>query len=420
MTGYDPIFAEYESVVRSYPRSFPTTFTRAKGSIMYDSEGREFIDFFDGAGALNYGHNNDYIKDRVIDYLRNDGILHALDMQTVPKAEFIETLETKLLKPRGLNYKVMFCGPTGTNSIEAALKLSRKVKHRSTVWAMMGCFHGMTLGALSLTSQKADRAGAGVPLNNVVHIPAPYMFPELDTIKYMETLLSDDHSGCDVPAALFLETVQAEGGIHVFSEEWLRDVRAFCDRHDILLVVDDIQVGCARTGSFFSFERAGIVPDMVCLSKSIGAIGLPMAIVLFKPEYDIWAPGEHNGTFRGLQLAFVAAKAGIEFMLENNIENEVRRKEAIVRDFLEKNVKGSPVVREIRGLGLIWALETGSGDTAKALGKYCFEHGLIAEKCSRDGGALKLMPALTIPDEQLLRGLEIVRDAVRSLEKDQR
>ena len=416
MTVYDPIFEEYESVVRSYPRSFPTTFTKAKGSCMYDSEGREFIDFFDGAGALNYGHNNDYIKDRVIDYLREDGILHALDMQTVPKAEFIETFETKVLKPRGLDYKIMFCGPTGTNSIEAALKLSRKVKSRPTVWAMMGCFHGMTLGALSLTSQREDRAGAGLPLNNVVHIPAPYMFPELDTIKYMETLLSDDHSGCDLPAALFLETVQAEGGIHVFSELWLRVVRSFCDRHDILLVVDDIQVGCARTGNFFSFERAGIVPDMVCLSKSIGAIGLPMAIVLFKPEYDIWSPGEHNGTFRGLQLAFVAAKAGIEFMLDNKIEQEVKRKEKIVSEYLDKYIAPSEHIREVRGIGLIWALETGSGETAKELGRYCFEHGLIAEKCSRDGGALKLMPALTIPDDLLLKGLETVRAAVESLD----
>lgn len=416
MTVYDPIFEEYESVVRSYPRSFPTTFTKAKGSCMYDSEGREFIDFFDGAGALNYGHNNDYIKDRVIDYLREDGILHALDMQTVPKAEFIETFETKVLKPRGLDYKIMFCGPTGTNSIEAALKLSRKVKSRPTVWAMMGCFHGMTLGALSLTSQREDRAGAGLPLNNVVHIPAPYMFPELDTIKYMETLLSDDHSGCDLPAALFLETVQAEGGIHVFSEQWLRDVRSFCDRHDILLVVDDIQVGCARTGNFFSFERAGIVPDMVCLSKSIGAIGLPMAIVLFKPEYDIWSPGEHNGTFRGLQLAFVAAKAGIEFMLDNKIEQEVKRKEKIVSEYLDKYIAPSEHIREVRGIGLIWALETGRGETAKKLGRYCFEHGLIAEKCSRDGGALKLMPALTIPDDLLLKGLETVRAAVESLD----
>lgn len=415
MTEYDKIFSEYESEVRSYPRSFPTTFTRAKGSIMYDSEGREFIDFFDGAGALNYGHNNEYIKKRLIDYLAGDGIIHALDMQTVPKAEFIETLEEKILKPRGLDYKVMFCGPTGTNAIEASLKLARKVKKRSTVWAMMGCFHGMTLGSLSLTSQKADRAGAGIPLNGVVHIPAPYMFPELDTIKYMETLIADDHSGTEVPAALFLETVQAEGGIHVFSEEWLREVRAFCDRHDILMVVDDIQVGCARTGGFFSFERAGIVPDMVAMSKSIGAIGMPMAIVLFRPEMDIWAPGEHNGTFRGCQLSFVAARAGLEFMLENHIEDEVRRKEKIVHDFLAENVKDLPGVVEIRGLGLIWGIEFGDGDVAKRVGRYCFEHGLIAEKCSRGSGALKLMPALTIPDEQLIRGLEIVRAAVESI-----
>lgn len=415
MTEYDTIFTEYESEVRSYPRSFPTTFTKAKGSWMYDSEGNAFIDFFDGAGALNYGHNNDYIMDKIKDYIAGDGIIHALDMQTVPKAELIDTLENRVLKPRGLDYKVMFCGPTGTNSIEAALKLARKVKKRATVWAFMGCFHGMTLGALSLTSQAGDRAGAGVPLNNVVHIPSPYMFPELDVIKYMETLINDDHSGSEVPAAIFIETVQAEGGIHVFSVEFLKDLRAFCDKYGILLVVDDIQVGCARTGTYFSFERAGIVPDMVTMSKSIGAVGMPMAIVLFRPELDIWAPGEHNGTFRGCQLAFVAAKAGLEFMLDEHVEAEVKRKEKIVSDFLKENLENDPNVKEIRGIGLIWAVEFGSGAVAKKVGKYCFEHGLIAEKCSRDGGALKILPALTIPDDMLIKGLEIIRDAVKAL-----
>lgn len=191
----------------------------------------------------------------------------------------------------------------------------------------MGCFHGMTLGSLALTSDKESRQGAGVNLENVTHIPAPYMFKELDTIKYMQTLLDDDHSGVEKPAALIIETVQAEGGIWVFEKQWLKDVRKFCTDNDILLIVDDIQVGCARSGTFFSFERAGIVPDMVALSKSIGGYGMPFALTLIKPELDIWTPGEHNGTFRGNQLAIVAAKAGLEFMKENKIEEEVQRKE---------------------------------------------------------------------------------------------
>ena len=310
------VFETYESEVRSYCRIFDEELDYAKGSIIKDVNGNEYIDFFDGAGALNYGHNNDYIKEKIIKYLQEDRIIHALDMYTKAKEEFINCFEEKVLKKKGLNYKIQFPGPTGTNTVEAALKLARKVKKRNNIWCLMGCFHGMTLGALALTSDKGSRAGAGINLENVVHIPAPYMFKELDTINYMQTLLDDDHSGIEKPAAIILETVQAEGGVYVLDEDYLRGVREFCDKNDILMIVDDIQVGCARTGHFFSFERAEIVPDMVCLSKSIGGYGMPFALTLIKPELDIWEPGEHNGTFRGNQLAIVAAKAGIEFMIE--------------------------------------------------------------------------------------------------------
>ena len=177
------VFENYESEVRSYCRSFPAVFTTSKGSIMKDENGKEYIDFFCGAGALNYGHNNDYIKEKMVAYLMSDGIMHSMDMMTVPKKEFLQFFEEKVLQPRGLNFKVMFPGPTGTNGVEAALKLARKVKKRNQIWALMGCFHGMTLGALSLTSDAGSRGGAGVCLNDVTHIPAPYMFPELDTIK---------------------------------------------------------------------------------------------------------------------------------------------------------------------------------------------------------------------------------------------
>ena len=411
MSNYDSVFETYESEVRSYSRNMPATFIRAKGSYMYDSDGKEYIDFFNGAGALNYGHNNDYIKGKILEYLANDGIIHGLDMQTGAKAEFITTLEERLLKPRGLDYKVQFTGPTGTNAIEAALKLARKVKKRTDVWCLMGCFHGMTMGALSMTSQRDDRNGAGVPLNYVQHIPAPYMFPELDTIKYMETLLEDDHSGVSRPAALVIETTQIEGGIWVMDTQWLKDVRKFCDDNDILLIVDDIQIGCGRSGRFFSFERAGIVPDMVALSKSIGGFGLPLAILLFKPELDLWKPGEHNGTFRGNQLAFVGGKAGIEFMLDNHIEDEVQRKSAIVKDFLVNEIKPLGKDIDIRGIGLCWAIDVHSGDVSKKIARRCFNNGLVLERSGRGSSSVKVMPALTIPDDALMKGLVILKAA---------
>ena len=221
------VFEQHESEVRSYCRKFPAVFDKAENEFMYDTDGNQYLDFFCGAGSLNYGHNNDYIREKVIDYLMNKGIVHSMDMYTVSKGDFIEFFEDKVLKPRNLNYKIMFAGPTGTNATEAALKLARKVTGRSNIFALMGCFHGMSLGALSLTTERAAREGAGVGLDDVTHIPAPYMFPELDTIKYMERLLQDDHSGIEKPAALIIETVQAEGGIEVLSVDWLQRARAF-------------------------------------------------------------------------------------------------------------------------------------------------------------------------------------------------
>ncbi len=407
------IFEKYESEVRSYCRVFNEVLDYAKGSIIKDTNGKEYIDFFCGAGAVNYGHNNDYIKEKVINYLNNDRIMHALDMYTKAKEDFIEYFETQILEPRELNYKIQFPGPTGTNAVEAALKLARKVKQRSNIWCLMGCFHGMTLGSLALTSDKESREGAGIELSNVTHIPAPYMFKNLDTIEYMQTLLDDDHSGIEKPAALILETVQAEGGIWVFENEWLQRVREFCTKNDILLIVDDIQVGCARTGTFFSFERANIIPDMVVLSKSIGGYGMPFALTLFKPELDKWLPGEHNGTFRGNQLAIVAAKAGLEFMKENNIEKEVQRKQEIVKKFLETEVKPISKDFEIRGIGLIWGIETHNGVLAKKISTECFKAGLIVERAGRDNSVVKLMPALTIDDATLLKGLNILKDTIK-------
>lgn len=409
-------FEEYESQVRSYCRNFPTVFTTAKGSFLYDEDGKEYIDFFCGAGGLNYGHNNEYIKEKVLEYLRSDGVMHALDMYTAPKREFLEFYEEKILKPRGLNYKIQFPGPTGTNAVEAALKLARKVTGRNNVFAMMGGFHGMTLGSLALTTDASSRAGAGVPLYNVTHIPAPYMFPELDTIHYMETLLTDDHSGVEKPAAIVLETVQADGGINPFPVEWLQRVRALCDKYDILMIVDDIQVGCARTGWFFSFERAGIVPDIVTQSKSIGGYGMPFALVLIKPELDIWSPGEHNGTFRGYQLSMVAAKAGLEVMLDEHVEDKVRGQEKIIAQYMDEITALDPARVRTRGIGFIWGVDLyhcdPEGKASKQVLDLCFQNGLIVERVGRGNAVVKVMPDLLIGEATLRRGLDILKNAV--------
>lgn len=407
-------FEKYESAVRSYCRNFPAVFNRAKGAMMYDEEGNAYIDFFCGAGALNYGHNNDYIKNAMIQYLQSDGVLHGMDMYTPAKRAFLDTLQELILKPRELNYRVMCCGPTGTNAVEAALKLARKVTGRSNVWAFMGCFHGMTLGSLALTTEAYARDASGVSLGNCTHIPAPYMFPELDVIQYMQRLLDDDHSGVAKPAALVMETVQAEGGVYPFSAQFLRDCRKFCDDNDILLIVDDIQAGCGRTGTFFSFERGGIKPDMVTLSKSIGGIGMPMALLLIDPDKDIWKPAEHNGTFRGNQLAFVAGKAAIEYMVEHKLYEEAARKGEMIDRFIREEILPLDERLSHRGIGMVWGVdcEKLGGDVfSRKVIAACFRRKLIIERAGRDSCVVKMMPTLVMEDDILMQGLNIVKEA---------
>lgn len=418
MSANIDVFEKNESGVRSYCRKFPKEFTHARNAILTDTDGNEYIDFFAGAGAINYGHNNPYIKAAVINYLSEDHIIHALDMYTEAKEQFISTLMDTVLRPRRLEYKVMCCGSTGTNAVEAAIKLARKVKRRTNIFAFTGAFHGMTLGSLAMTGDRYSRNGSGVPLNNVTFVPYFDYFDDPSiSLDYLEKVLSDDHSGIDKPAAIITETVQAEGGINVAPIEWLQRLRRICDANDVLLIVDDIQVGVGRTGSFFSFERAGIVPDMVVLSKSISGFGLPMSILLMKPEYDCFSPAEHNGTFRGNQLAFVGSKAGMEYYRDNNLDDVVTRKSEIIRKFLESEILTTDSRLMVRGIGMIWGIDFSKIDSTMALkaSHACFDKGLVIELAGREDCVLKILPPLTIEDEKLMEGLLIIRTVVSEL-----
>jgi diaminobutyrate-2-oxoglutarate transaminase len=410
------IFTQIESNVRSYCRAFPVVFNKAKGSILYTESGQRYIDFFAGAGALNYGHNNEYIKRKLIEYLSADSIVHGLDLYTTAKRTFLTRFNEQILKAKGLEYKVQFCGPTGTNAVEAAFKLARKVTGRAGVFAFMGGFHGMTLGSLAATGNKYHRAAAGVPLGNVTFMPYPHGFmASFDTIEYIDSVLKDENSGIEKPAAIICETIQAEGGIIIAPTEWLRRLKALCEKHDILFICDDIQVGCGRTGPFFSFERAEIVPDMVVLSKSISGYGLPCSLVLHKPELDQWQPAEHNGTFRGNQLAFVGGAAALEYWSANNLEAEVKRKDAYLRAFMQKEIQPLSERIQIRGLGLIWGIDLSGLDDPDLAGRVaarCFELGLIIERAGRNDQVIKLLPPLTIESE-LEEGCQIIKQALR-------
>lgn len=409
-------FERLESEVRSYCRSFPVVFETARGAVMTDREGTRYIDFFAGAGALNYGHNPPELQKPLVEYLTSDGITHSLDMMTSAKKRFIETFEEVVLQPREMDHKVLFPGPTGTNAVEVALKIARKATGRSRVVSFTNGFHGMTLGSLSITGNRGKRSGARVGLDDVTVMPFDgYHGSAMDTVEMIERLLTDDSSGVELPAAFVLETVQAEGGVRVATGPWLQRLSSLARRLGILLVVDDIQVGCGRTGSFFSFDDAGIVPDLVCLSKSLSGYGLPMSMVLVRPHLDVLRPGEHNGTFRGHMPAFVTATAALEHWRTDALEKKVRADGEHVRSRLQAmgGHRGT-----VRGRGLIQGLAFDDPALAGRISQEAFRNGLIIETAGARDEVIKVLPALVIERELLDRGLDILAEAVRTVLAD--
>lgn len=401
------IINRLESAARGYVRSFPAVFQSARNAHIYDQHGREFVDFFAGAGTLNYGHNHPRATDALIDYISRDGLLHGLDLATTAKITFLETFENHILAPRKLDYRIQFTGPTGANAVEAAVKLARKAKKRSHIIAFTNAYHGHSLGALALTGNRKYHDEHYGSHNNVSHLPFDGYFGEgVDTAAQLHTLLADSSSGLPLPAAIVLETIQAEGGINVASDAWLQAVRTICDEFNIALIVDDIQVGNGRTGSFFSFESAQIKPDIVCLSKAIGG-GLPLSIVLIKPELDVWKPAEHTGTFRGNQLAFVASAAVLPLWRDDTFLHQLRRNIATTQSRLNAMVQRYPGL-SLRGRGMIWGMCVPDQSTADAVSKHCFESGLILETAGARGDVLKCLAPLTIEQETLEKGLEIL------------
>ncbi|MCQ4044943.1 diaminobutyrate--2-oxoglutarate transaminase [Streptantibioticus rubrisoli] len=410
------VFESLESEVRSYCRGWPAVFDRAQGSRIHDEDGHSYLDFFSGAGALNYGHNNPVLKRALLDYLERDGITHGLDMSTTAKRAFLSTFQDVVLRPRDLDYKVMFPGPTGTNAVEAALKLARKAKGREAIVSFTNAFHGMSLGSLAVTGNAFKRAGAGIPLVHGTPMPFDhYLDGQVPDFLWFERLLADQGSGLNQPAAVIVETIQGEGGINVARAEWLRGLAELCKRRDMLLIVDDIQMGCGRTGPFFSFEEAGIEPDIVTLSKSISGYGLPMSLTLFKPELDLWEPGEHNGTFRGNNPAFVTATAALDtYWADGQMEKQTLARgeqiEAALGEIVREH-RHSGV--EFRGRGLVWGLEFADKRRAGDVCARAFELGMLLETSGPESEVVKLLPALTITPDELDEGLRTLARAVR-------
>ncbi|MDZ7675693.1 MAG: aspartate aminotransferase family protein [Acidimicrobiales bacterium] len=414
-------FETHESEIRGYCRAYPTVFESASNARMVDEAGRSYIDFFAGAGVLNFGHNDQRMKRAMIEFLEADGVAHSLDTYTTTKRQFVERFAEVILEPRDMDHKMQFMGPTGTNAVEAALKLARLVTGRHHVTAFSHGFHGMTLGSLAATANDAFRKWAGVPLEHIVRLPnISAEGGGLEAIHAYRAALEDASSGQLPPAAFLVEVIQAEGGVHVATEEWLHAVQALAHDVGALFIVDDIQAGCGRTGSYFSFDGMGLDPDIVTLAKGLGGYGTPIAMNLNKPEIDQhWSPGAHTGTFRGQGLSFVAGYEALTYFTDDALMSDVARRGEVMCERLQQisdqhsSKEGS--AWEVRGRGMMRALDLEDGAMAKQVQTAAFETGLLIGPCGTGGQVLKLIPPLTIPDDDLAEGLDILEKAISTV-----
>ena len=412
------VFQCFESQVRSYSRAYPVTFDVARGSTLWDLEGTRYLDFLAGCGSLNYGHNHPILKKALLELIERDAVAQGLDMQTRAKQRFLEAMRDAILLPRGMDHVIQMTGPTGTNAVEAALKLARKVTGRTRVFSFTNGYHGVTAGALAMTGNRYNRAAAGMPLHGGTVVPYDgYLRNSFDTIAYIERLLEDASSGVELPAACIVEPIQGEGGLRAASVVWLQRLRELCNRFDILLIADEIQSGCGRAGTFFSFEAAGIEPDLITLSKSLSGYGLPLALVLIKREFDTWKPAEHNGTFRGNNHAFVTATAALEhFWSSSSFENEIRAKAEHLDIQLQRLLDKFPRnLTEIRGRGMMRGLVCASPGEAAAVTRHAFENGLIIERSGSNDEVIKFLMPLTIAVTELDSGITRLEEAMETV-----
>jgi diaminobutyrate-2-oxoglutarate transaminase len=400
------VFERVESAVRTYCRSFPDLFERAQGSWLETASGRRILDLLCGAGSLNYGHNDPAIMAAVVAHIQDGGIVNSLDLHTVEKARFIDAFCRLILKPRGLDYKLQFPGPTGTNAVEASFKIARRTTGRQSIAAFRRGFHGMTLGALAATSNECARSFAGVALEHVEFWP--YDGEDAQPTGSVEAIATqlDGRRDEDKPAAAILEIVQGEGGLRAASAAWVRDLAALLKVHGVLLIIDDIQAGCGRTGSFFGFEEAAIVPDIVVLSKSLSGFGTPFSLVLMAPDLDVWTPGAHNGTFRGNNLAFVGARAALEnYWRDDRFASQVRVNADCLDERLMAIASSCPGMI-LRGRGMMRGIEFETGELADRFSKALYRRRVMAETCGPLSRTVKLLPALNIGPDDLMRACD--------------
>ena len=408
MTQPPAVFGELESNVRTYCRRFPVVFTKAHEHLLVDAAGKSYVDFMSGAGALNYGHNHPEMRAALIGYLDAGGPVHSLDFHTEAKAEFLTAFRDVALAELPSRYRVQFTGPTGTNAVEAALKVARRATGRSGIVAFTNGFHGGSLGALAASSNVSKRAAAGIDLLGVVHVP--YCDGTAESLDHLEFVLDNPSSGVALPAAVILETVQGEGGLGTATAPWLRRLQRIVRDRGVLLIVDDIQAGCGRTGAFFSFQRAGLDPDLVCLAKSISGFGLPMALTLIRDELDVLEPGAHAGTFRGNNLAFVTGRVALDLWTRKEFTDRLTDLCTQLDDRLTRLAERFGCTS--KGRGMFRGLEFAEPGRASDVSMRAFAGGVLAETSGARGEVLKVMPPLTIHPDAMHEGLDVIEKAL--------
>jgi diaminobutyrate-2-oxoglutarate transaminase len=409
------IYTRRESNARSYCRSFTASFDTARGSELFTEDGTRYIDFLAGCSSLNYGHNDPDMKDALVAHILKDGITHGLDFHTEAKEAFLHSFTDLILAPRGMDHKVMFTGPTGANAVEAAMKIARKVTGRTNVISFTNGFHGVTMGALAATGNGYHRGGAGMDKAGVTRMPYDAYVDGVDSAALLDKMLSDPSGGIDAPAAIMLEPVQGEGGLNAASADFVKKVQEIAHKHGALLIIDDIQSGCGRTGTFFSFEDMGVQPDVVTMAKSVSGFGLPMAMVLVRPQHDVFGPAEHNGTFRGNTHAFVTARVAIEkFWADDAFQTELARKSELVTSALQEVASHIPGAY-LKGRGLMQGVDVGSGELAGDICARAYELGLVVETSGPNDEVVKILAPLTTSEQLLCEGFAILSTAAREV-----
>ena len=430
-----------ESNARSYPRKFPFAIAKAKGSWVTDVEGNKYLDFLCGAGTLALGHNDSEINQTMVDLLTGDAPLHTLDLTTPVKDKFVHTLLSLLPGELKDNAKVQFCSPSGTDAVDAALKLCKTATGRTSVIAFQGGYHGMGHGALALTGNLTAKNKVHGLMPDVHFFPYPYSYRcpfglggeagVKAACTYFEHVLKDPESGITKPAAVILEPIQGEGGVIPAPVEFLQTVRRVTQELDIPLIVDEIQCGVGRSGKFFAFEYADIVPDVILTSKAIGG-SQPLSVVIYNKKLDKWEQGAHAGTFRGNQLAMAAGTVVMNRVSKPEFLEEVVEKGKIIEERLLALKAKTKIIGDVRAKGLMIGTEfvnpkgqpdglgslPPSGEIAAKVQKMCFENGFVAEKGGRGGSVMRCLCALNITKEDVITAMDIFEKVVLQVAKE--